>query len=379
MKFFNDKHDSLKLLTVKKVTIFMHWTLLLLVGWVLIANTYTGMKPALILWSLLFLAAVIGSLLLHEMAHAFVGGLYGLNARSLILLPVGGVASIERLPGTPQQELAISIAGPLMNVVLAMVLSIFIPLDQPYWHIKPYTGVITADNFVYSLFVVNLLLALVNLIPAFPMDGGRMLRALLGIKLNYIKATTVVAVVGKGVAWVLVIIALLSFNAFFLLIGLFLLLFAGTEEYYFQIKAMVKDVKVKDVVMYDYNQLPAIMTVGEVINVLVSNHAKHFIVMDGGMPAGIINRVEIVKAVAEMKYDETIRNLMQEELKFYNGETDVEKVLDELAYHPDRIYPVLEHKVFAGVISFQHIIEYLLIQKGSTQEYGKVKSLAGLL
>jgi Zn-dependent protease/CBS domain-containing protein len=379
MRSLKNSRGFFTFFSIKGVTVYLHWTMLLLAGWALIANSFTGMKMDQVLWTLAFLAAMVGSLLLHEAAHALVGGLFGINAHHLILLPVGGVASVERLPGSPLQELAVSIAGPLMNVLLAAVLALFIPMEQPYWAIKTYTGIITADNFIYSLFIFNLLLAAVNLIPAFPMDGGRLLRAVLGTSMNYIKATSTAATISKVIAWALVGIALLTFNAFLLMIGLFLLLFAGTEAYYFHINTLVKGVKVSDVLMYEYNQLPATLTVAEAVNVLISNFSKYFIAMDGGMPVGIINRMEIIKAVAEKKYGATVGELMKENLKFYDSHTPVEKIMHELASHPERIYPVVSNGYFAGVISFQHIIEYLLLQKGSTYEYDKMRSLAELV
>ncbi|SRR6266498_564135 len=119
--------------------------------------------------------------------------------------------------------------------------------------------------------------------------------------------------------------------------------------------------------------------VKEAANVLMNNHSKYFIVIQNGEVEGTINRMEIIKAIAEMRYDETIQSLMKENLKCFDGEKNVEEVLDKMSENQERIYPVLQNSHFAGVINFQHIIEYLLIHKAATNDYGRIKSLAGLL
>jgi predicted transcriptional regulator len=234
-------------------------------------------------------------------------------------------------------------------------------------------------DFLYNLRIVNVALAVFNLIPAFPMDGGRVLRALLGFKLNYIQATTIAATVGKIIAILFIIAGIVLINPVLPAIGIFIIFSAGAEEYYLRLKSLVKGIKLNEVLMYDYNSLQANMTVQEASNVLNSNHSKYFILMDGVDPIGTINRMEIIKELAEMHYNEPIKNLAKEKVEPLNGNKEIDTVLEKLAHNDERIYPVMDNSHFIGVVNLNHIIEYLLLNKVNTKDYSRIRSLAGLL
>lgn len=332
-----------------------------------------------IIWALILLALIFFSVVLHEAGHALVASQFNIYSRSVILLPIGGVASIEKFPDNPMQELAVSFAGPFVNILIAMSLSAFLQPYTPFWNLNGYEGAISRENILFHLYAVNMFLAIVNLVPAFPLDGGRILRALLGFKFNYVKATSLAFLIGKIVAIITIIVGIILFNPFIPLLGIFILLFAKTEEYYLRLKSLVSGIKLKEALMYDYHSLRADMTVMEAASILDNQHSKFFIVMDGPDPVGTINRIEIIKAIAEMQYSITVKDLMKEDLKFFDANTNMETVLDKMSNDEEKIYPVMEDKHFAGVINFQHIIEYLLIHKAHTNEYGRIRSLAGLL
>lgn len=376
---FTTMRGSIKLLTIKGINVYGHWTLLVLLGWALVANIYSGMQLEQILWSLLFLLSVFACITAHELGHALAAAQFGINARNVILFPIGGVASIERLPENPAQELLISLAGPAVSFLLAVALSVVAPTFDSLWNFREYTGVINADNFGYSLYLFNLFLAAFNLIPAFPMDGGRVLRALLGFKFNYVKATAIAGVVGRIIAIILVGVGLATLNLLLIITGLFIVSFSKMEEYYLRLKALVKGIKLQDVLMHDYNSLSAAMTVSEAAGILMTNHSKYFILEEGSRPVGSLNRMEVMKAIAEMKYTVPLKELMKEDLLCLDGERDVSEVLDKLSGNEERLYPVMVGGYFAGVVNFRHIIEYLLIYKATTSDYGRARSLAGLV
>jgi Zn-dependent protease/CBS domain-containing protein len=370
--------SSLKLITFKDISISLHWTFVLLLIWLIIVNLIAGFSLSGLVWSLLFIMAVLGSILLHELAHSFVASKFSIYAKRIILLPIGGIASIEKLPDTPLQEMMISAVGPISNLLIAMILSVFIQSDTTIGNFIGFNTAITASNSLYSLFIVNIVLAAVNIVPAYPFDGGRILRALLGFRYNYIRASTIANTTGKIIAGMLIVAGAILLNLLLALTGLFILLFSGAEKNYLRLKALFKDLKLNETLMYDYNSLQANMTVNEAANILDSNHSKRFIVMKNSEPVGIINRLEIVKSVAEMKYDRKIQELMKEEVKIYNGDTEVEDILDELAANDERIF-LVKNGHFNGVTNFQHIVEHLLIHKAHTEDYRKIRSLVGLL
>ncbi|HSC40177.1 MAG TPA: site-2 protease family protein [Chitinophagaceae bacterium] len=370
---------AFKLVRIKGIQLFVHWTFLFLIGWVLLVNVRRGNDWEQLAWSVLFILSVFACVALHEFGHALMAARFGIRARNIILLPIGGIASIEKFPGNPRQELAISLAGPLVNLLIAGVLVVFLVPVHFIWQTPADASITHGHDFLYNLYAVNIALAAFNLIPAFPMDGGRVLRALLGLKLNYVRATAIAATIGKVVAGFIVAAGIVLFSPVLVIIGVFIIFSAGAEEHYLRLKALVQGIKIKEVLMYDYNSLESKTTVKEAASVLMSNHSKYFIVMDGPHPAGSINRIEIIKAIAEMKYGMPVKDLLRKELCWLDGDKELDTVLEKLAANDERIYPVMENGRFTGVINFNQIIEYLLIHKADTKEYNRIKSLTGLL
>ena len=372
-------HASFKIVSFRGINVSVHWTFLFVIGWVMLVNTRLGANVEQLVWSSLFVLGILACVMLHEFGHALVAARFGIKAKDIVLLPIGGIASIEKFPGNPKQEIAISLAGPFVNIAIAVLLVLFIRPIESFWQVPAGLSLAHGHDLLYNLALVNIGLAIFNLIPAFPLDGGRVLRALLGFKFNYVLATSIATKIGRVVAILFIAFGVLFSSVILPLIGIFIIFSAGMEEYYLRLKALVKGIKLKEVLMYDYDSLQSNNTVKAAAGILMNNHAKYFIVMDGPDPIGSINRMEIVKAIAEMKYDATVKQLMTENLSYLDGENDVETVLEKLAGNDERLYPVLQNSHFTGVINFNHIIEYLLLHKAETKDYGRVKSLVGLL
>jgi Zn-dependent protease/predicted transcriptional regulator len=370
---------SVKLVSAKGVTLYLHITSLLFIGWIAVTSLAAGMQWTSVLWTSIFILAVFASVALHEYGHAFVASYFGIEAKTIVLYPIGGIASIEKLPGKPQQEFLISSAGPMVNFILAVFCWLLAPQDELIAPYRDFTNTISASNFLYLLGTINFLIALFNLVPAFPLDGGRILRALFGLKFNYIKATSVVAVISKVIAILFVLYGLGMLNFLLVFIGLFILLFAKEEEAYLQLKSLAQGLLVKDIVMYDYNSLRADMTVGDAANVLETNSAKCFFVMENGLPVGVLQRLDVMKALAARDYDKSILGLMHDDLKPINGDTPVEAVLEKLSADEARVYPVINQERLIGVINFQHLIEYLLLHQTTSKDFQKAKSLVELV
>jgi Zn-dependent protease/predicted transcriptional regulator len=371
--------SSLKLITIRGISVYIHFTFYFLVLWLLVIDIASGMKLSQVLWSMLFLVAIFVCITLHEYGHAIVASQFGINARKITLYPIGGIASLEKLPDHPKQELLISIAGPAVSFTIAALMFLFAPQKISAGLFKNYTNIIDSTNIVYSIGVFNLILGLFNLIPAFPMDGGRIFRALLAFKLNYIKATAIAASVGKVIAGLFIIAGLVTMNILLMVIGVFIILFANAEESYLRLKSLVHGLRLKEVLMNDYESIDGRMKVNEAANILDSHHSKYFIVMEDGKPIGTLNRLEVIKAVSEQNYEQPIHELMKENLEHLEGEMEVEDIMEKLAGNEEKIFPVFNKEEFIGVVNFQHIIEYLLLHKVFTKEYHKARSLAELV
>jgi len=211
---------SWKLGRVAGIDLFLHPTFLLLLAWVWMANPGSGLEAVLLTTS------VFGCVLLHELGHALTARRFGIGTADITLYPIGGVARLERMPRAPGAELLIALAGPAVNVAIAGAL---LALQWASGGWAPYVGPSMLDQFASALVRINLGLALFNLIPAFPMDGGRVLRALLSGWLGRLRATEVAAQLGQGLAVVFGVYVLLHGAPFYLFLAGFIFLAAQAE------------------------------------------------------------------------------------------------------------------------------------------------------
>lgn len=207
---------------ISGIKIRIHWTFLLIPLYAYYSSLNAGAGAAAAMASVLFVLSIFGCVLLHELGHAFAARQFGISTRDIVLLPIGGVASLERMPRNPFQELWIAIAGPLVNVVIAIAL--FTGL-----HFSSVPAHSFASGFLSQLAVVNVVLVVFNLIPAFPMDGGRVFRSILAMFLDYVRATSIAATVGKVCAILIGVYGLFSGNFMLIFLATFVY-FAGHSE-----------------------------------------------------------------------------------------------------------------------------------------------------
>lgn len=213
------------------IALYVHATFLLLVAWVAYREWTFGLVA--VGAALVYIVALFAIVVLHELGHALTARRYGIRTRDIILLPIGGVARLERMPRDPRQELLVALAGPAVNVALAIALYALVRLTGAAPSADLYTVDLISSTraFMYQLVIVNIMLAVFNLIPAFPMDGGRVLRAVLAMRMSsYARATSIAARVGRLLAVLLGFVGVYEFqNPFWVLIALFVWMGAGSE------------------------------------------------------------------------------------------------------------------------------------------------------
>jgi Zn-dependent protease len=209
---------SVRLGSLFGIPVYLHFTFLLLLGFV----GFRQLAQGGLSWAIAgvaSVAAIFGCVLLHEFGHALAARRYGIRTRDVTLLPIGGVARLERMPEDPRQELVVALAGPAVNVGIALLLGGVLFITG---------GAVFGGSFIGQLLAINIALVLFNMLPAFPMDGGRVLRALLATRMNYSQATELAARVGRGMAFLLGI-AGLFWNPMLVLIAVFVWFSAGRE------------------------------------------------------------------------------------------------------------------------------------------------------
>lgn len=279
----------------------MHWTFLIVLVWVIAANAVSGLTFNNTIWSLIFIVLVFGSVLIHELAHYWTARLFNIQTNEITLLPTGGISSYEKFPKSPNEELLISLSGPAVNLAIAGLLLPFIQGHAPIWEVTHHFDIIHENDLLYKLHLVNLGLFAINLIPAFPLDGGRILRAILGLKMNYFKATSIVIIIGKIFAAAIFVAAIIYVNLLLVVISFLIFAAVQSEEYVLHLRSLIKGVTFGEVVVNDYQSLQSHSTIQEVMGKLMSNHSKHFMVMEGGKPIGTIHRMKIINEAAEKK------------------------------------------------------------------------------
>jgi Zn-dependent protease len=218
---------SITIARVAGTEVRIHMTFLILLAWIGIVN-YVALGGAGALAAVVFIIAVFACVVLHELGHAVAANFYGIKTTDITLLPIGGLARLARMPDRPGEEIVIAIAGPLVNVVIALVLILGLGLAlDPDGMAAALTE--PGAGFFARLAAINIFLVLFNLIPAFPMDGGRVLRALLSIWLGRRRATDIAARVGQALAFVFGFLGLMVGNAILVFIAIFVYLAATAE------------------------------------------------------------------------------------------------------------------------------------------------------
>jgi Zn-dependent protease/CBS domain-containing protein len=287
---------SLSVGRIAGTEIRIHFTFLLFLIWIFAANYAAGGQAAA--WSsTIFIVLLFGCVLLHEYGHILTARAFGVATPDVTLLPIGGVARLERIPEQPYQEFLVAIAGPMVNVVIAVALVLIAGarLDPQYLAAVGSSGVSLVDR----LAIVNVFLVLFNLIPAFPMDGGRVLRALLAIPLGFVRATQVAATIGQGLAFVFGIVGLF-YSPILILIAIFVYLAASSEAHLVALRAMSNGVPVSAAMMTKFVTLSPDDGVEHAVETLLRTSQGEFPVVDAvGKPVGLLTRTDLIRAIKE--------------------------------------------------------------------------------
>lgn len=352
--------SKLPLGKVAGIGIFVHWTFSLLILYIIYSGIKGGSGAVDILWSLAFILSIFGCVVLHELGHALTARRFGIGTRDITLLPIGGVASLESMPEKPKQELLVALAGPAVNLVIVLLL-------LPLAHLMPEVNdmeqmtAINGDNFLLMFMSVNIMLAFFNLLPAFPMDGGRVLRALLAMRLNRAKATRIAARVGQLCALGFVILGLTS-NPFLILIGVFIFLGAQSEADFTQTKSMLEGFTVRHVMLRQFGTVKADDTVGLAVQTLLDGQHRTFLVLRDGAPVGILTRDAIIRALSSAGESAPVSDAMDRDLLVLNPDMPLEQVFQQIQQQRSELMPVMEGGQLVGALDLENITEFVMIK-----------------
>lgn len=339
---------------------FIHWTFSLLLLWIIITNVRAGVPTGDVIWTVLFVLALFFCVILHEFGHALAAQRYGIQTRDIILFPIGGVARLEKLPEDPKQELWVAIAGPLVNIVLFILLSIYLYATGFEMHEVEDFG-IRASTIVPYLASANLILAIFNLIPAFPMDGGRVLRAFLSIKLPRAKATQIAGTIGQFLAILFVFYGLFN-NPIMVLIGLFIFLGAATEVSQTRNESLLKGFKVKDALMMKFQIIAFDAPLSKAVEKLLNSQSTHFVVVKDDVPIGTLSRNEIIKGLQEGGEHLPIDQIADLNPLRIETEQDMDEAWKKMLTNQKKVAFVIENGHFTGILDQENISEFMMVR-----------------
>lgn len=299
---------SFRIATIAGIQLRVHWTFLLLLAWLLLAPLLRGDEQALGagLRSAGFILSIFACVVLHEFGHALAARAFGIGTRDVTLLPIGGVARLERMPEKPGQELIVALAGPAVNVVIVLLLTpILLLIEGPKALTPPEDMDLQKAHFLAALAAVNIMLVVFNMLPAFPMDGGRVLRALLAMAMSRPAATRIAAAVGQVASIGLALLGLLGGNIFLMLIALFVFLGAAAEAQATAADEALRGMRVSDAMVRRFRVLFDSDTLQSATDELLAGSQQDFPVLRSGAApddaealVGVLTRAAIVRGLA---------------------------------------------------------------------------------
>jgi stage IV sporulation protein FB len=302
---------SVNIGSIAGTAIRIHVTFLLFLIWIFAAGWASGGADDAIN-SLIFMVLLFVCVLAHEFGHIFTARAFGVATPDVTLLPIGGVARLERIPEKPSEEFLVAIAGPLVNVVIAIVLIAVTPTHLSAEHFAAMES--PKVSMIDRLAEVNLFLAVFNMIPAFPMDGGRVLRALLAIRLGHVRATEIAAMIGQWCAFGLGFLGLF-YNPLLIFIAIFVYLAAASEAQVVSLRAMSRDVPITAAMMTKFAALTPDEHIDAAVETLLQTSQNVFPVVEGGQRLiGVVGRAEIIRALRQLGPTAPVSDVMVKDI-----------------------------------------------------------------
>jgi len=358
---------SFHLVTVLGIPIRVHFTFLLLLAWFGVAAWSSGGNPVA---EIVFLVLLFACVVLHELGHAVMALRFSVPTREIVLYPIGGVARLERMP-TGRAELLIALAGPAVNVVLAaFLLAAILITGVP---VAPPEGAVSFldMSMLGRLFAINVLLVLFNMIPAFPMDGGRVLRAALSLRMPDDRATDIAASVGRGFA---ILFGLAGFfgtpwtppNVILILIAIFVFLGASQEASFFRSRVVVLGRVAREAMITRFETLAPQDTLSRASEHLLATHQQDFPVIDAwNRAAGILHRSALLRGIAHTGPATPVLEVMDREITIVPPDMPLEHVLAQLQASPRKPLLVQEGDSIVGMITLENLVEFIEVSRSA--------------
>jgi Zn-dependent protease/CBS domain-containing protein len=343
------------------IDVFVHATFLILLAWVGMSHYQREGNVHGALVGVAFILAVFGTVVLHEFGHALAARRFGIKTKDITLYPIGGVARLERMPEKPGQELLVALAGPAVNVVIAAVLFGFLKAAGQQLVLAE-QSIMGGGPFLTKLLWVNVTLAVFNLLPAFPMDGGRALRALLALRGDYVGATRMAAGIGQGMALLLGLLGLFS-NPFLVFIALFVWIGAAAESGAVQTKAALTGLPIQAAMVTQFRVLAAHDSLATASQALLAGSQLDFPVVDeSGVLVGVLTRTNLIRGLTASGPTAVVETVMTRRFETADPGEMLDGALARLQGCECSSLPVVRHGNVLGIVTMENIGELMMVQ-----------------
>lgn len=364
------------------IPVQIHWSFLLIFAWVF----YVGSEESLDWWEMggyaLLVLALFLCVVLHEFGHALTARRYGVETRDIILSPIGGVARLDRLPEKPWQEFMVAIAGPLVNVGISLVLALFPMLSSGesrrqffgyfYLLFNPDSNAFAPNvspvyEFIFLLIIVNIVLALFNMLPAFPMDGGRVLRALLSARMGRLRATRIATFVGQGFAILLAGYGIWSWSPITALIGVFVFMAAASEYRMVRLDGLLSHYTVGDVARRQFTRLYASDPLALALEQYRQGMEKGFLVFDEWQNlVGVLPEKELVEAAGDSAaHSLPVGRLAHARFEALLASDSLKAVIPGMQWEQYQLLPVFDKGQLVGVVDQNSVNSFIRLRQKS--------------
>lgn len=357
------------------IGLFMHGTFPLLLIFAALSTFMDGGNLLDAVSSVMFVLVLFVCVVLHEYGHAFAARRYGIKTQDITLLPIGGVARLERMPEKPSQELVVAAAGPAVNVAIAAIL--FVVMFFAQVTVPSFGWGWGNDSFLEQLLMVNVVLILFNLIPAFPMDGGRILRALLATRLDYATATKYAARLGQAIA-IAFAIGGFFINPILIITAAFIFFGAQAEAQMAQQRSVLSGFTVGQAMQTNLRALNSYEWLTSAIDSAMSTAQQDFPIVENGRVVGILTRDTLLNAARQFGVYVPIAQVMRRDVTTLDTAQSLVSASEIMQANELSSLPVTQNGTLVGMLTLNGIHEFLSLQKvlrGQQKPVGQMRFL----
>ncbi len=330
---------SWKIARIANIDVYVHATFFILIAWIGLSYWQAEGTLTAVASGVGFILTLFACVVAHEYGHALMARRYGIRTKHITLLPIGGVAMLESMPENPKHEIAVALAGPAVNVAIAIVLWLWLSISNTLVPIEQLD--LTGGPFLERILVINIILAVFNMLPAFPMDGGRVLRAALALLMGLIG---------------------LLYNPFLLFIAFFVWIGASAEAGMEQVKSVLSGSDIRHAMLTDYQSLSPGDPLSRAIDLTMAGSQTDFPVLEGGVMVGVLGQADLLKGLNAQGEYSPVSGWMKQGVQSAEINEPLESAMERLQSCNCRLISVMDAGRIVGIINLDNIMELVRIQ-----------------